>query len=124
MRDLGDDGRDDFERLLSELLPTLAKYPRRRFQLGITAPIQFWLCRPGSTPEPAEVRRQGEIACLVVDAANIPVVVATLASAASITGLQLTWVKAPSVLQLDYPELKAEAEHARSRSIDLSGAGG
>jgi len=124
LRDLGDDGRDDFERLLSELLPTLAKYPRRRFQLGITAPIQFWLCRPGSTPEPAEVRRQGEIACLVVDAANIPVVVATLASAASITGLQLTWVKAPSVLQLDYPELKAEAEHARSRSIDLSGAGG
>lgn len=119
LRDFGE-GRGDFDRMMSDLIPTLAKFPRRRFQMGSEAPIQVWLCREGSTPTAAEVRRQGEIACLVAQAARMPVLVSSLDLSERITGLQLIWIKAPSILQVDYPELNAEAERARSRSFDPS----
>lgn len=123
LRDLGE-GRDDIEGIVSELLPSLREVPRRRFQIGVAEPIQVWLCRERAAPDAAEIRKQGEIACLVVGAPRIPVVVTTLNHSEAITGLQLIWVKAPSILQIDHPVLKAEADRERMRSFDPSGGQG
>jgi len=122
LRDFGGNGRDDFERVLSDLAPTLADHPRRRFQLGLPNPIQVWLCRTGTAPDASDIRRQGEVACLIAETAKTPVVVASFEPSGTISGLDITWVKAPSILQMDYPELQAEAERSRRRAIDLSGS--
>ena len=72
----------------------------------------------------AEIRKQDETACLVVGAPIIPVVVTTLNRSEATTGLQLIWVTAPPILQMDYPAPKAEADRERMRSFDPSGGQG
>jgi hypothetical protein len=115
LRDYGSEGRDNLARFVSELEPTLAEHPRRRFQLGEEDPVQIWLCRVGAFPSQREMQYQAEAGCLIVGAAKMDVLVLAYESTGQISGAACATYKAPSMLRSDYPELQAEAQRQRGR---------
>lgn len=119
LRDFGDEGRGNISQYLDELTPTLSEHPRRRFQIGEDAPIQFWLFSEASPPDAKEVRYQAQVGCLTVKAADMRVLLVAYDNSGKISGLRCEIHLAPSVLQVDYPTLRAEADRQRARMITL-----
>ncbi len=119
LRDFGDEGRDSISQYLDELTPTLSEHPRRRFQIGEDAPVQFWLFREASPPDATEVRYQAQVGCLTVNAADMRVLLVAYDNSGRIGGLRCEAHPAPSVLQVDYPTLREEAARQRARMIAL-----
>lgn len=122
LRDYGGEGRDNLARFVTELEPTLAEHPRRRFQLGEEDPVQVWLCRMGAFPSQQEMQYQAEAGCLVVGAAKMDVLVLAYESEGQITGAACATYRRPSILRRDYAELQAEAQRQRRRMKVLSKA--
>jgi hypothetical protein len=119
LRDYGDEGRRNIGQYLDELTPTLSEHPRRRFQIGQESPIQFWLFREASPPNAQEVLYQAQVGCLTVGAANMRVLLIACDKSGRISGLRCETHPAPSVLQIDYPTLREEADRQRARMIAL-----
>lgn len=119
LRDYGDEGRENISQYLDKLTPTLAEHPRRRFQIGGDASLQFLLFRETSPPDAKEVRYQAQVGCLTVDAPDMRVLLVSYDNSGRISGLRCETHPAPSVLQVDYPTLRAEADRQRARMIAL-----
>jgi hypothetical protein len=119
LRDFDGDGRNNIARFMSELEPTLAEHPRRRFQLGEDAPIQIWLCREGAFPGTKEIQYQAEVGCLVVGASKMQVLMLGYEAVAQIGALACASFPAPSILRTDYGGLQAEAQRQRGRMRKL-----
>ena len=120
LRDFGHEGRENIGQYLDELLPSLADHPRRRFQIGVDPPIQFWLHRDGAEPESEAVRIQARVGCLTVGALEMRSLLVAYDSSRTITGIRCETHAAPTVLQPDYSALLEEAERQRVRMVALS----
>lgn len=120
LRDMGSEMREDFARIISDLIPTLEQHPRRRFQLGGDDPIQVWVCRPGAFPSDVEFRRHAETGCLIDGAKKMAVLIVGFDAKGRISGLSCASVAAPSILRTDYGALKAEADRLRARATSPS----
>lgn len=119
LRDYGGDGRENFAQLVNELEPTLTQHPRRRLQIGQDKPLQMWTCRNGAAPAPEEIRFQAEVGCLVVEAAEMLVVVALYDRPGDISGLRCFSFPRPTILQSNFGDLQAEANRQRGRLVKL-----
>jgi hypothetical protein len=120
LRDYGHEGRENIGQYLDKLIPTLAEHPRRRFQIGEDAPMQFWLFREGAMPKAEEARYQAQVGCLTVGAPDIKTLLIAYDSLGKINGLRCETYRAPSILQSDYPALRKEADRQRLRMIALN----
>ena len=119
LRDYGHEGRENINRCLDELVPTLAEHPRRRFQIGEDAPLQLWLYRNGATPTAKEVRYQAQVGCLTVGVQDMRILLVAYNRSRRVCDLKCEIHSAPSALQTDYPALWKEAERQRARMIAL-----
>lgn len=119
LRDFGQDGRDNVSRYLEQLIPTLVDHPRRRFLIGDSPPLQFWLFREGFAPDPDSVRFEAQVGCLILGAQETSVLLVTFDANLAIVGLACEFHKAPSVLQSDYSGLIEEAKRQRKRLVSL-----
>lgn len=117
LRDYGSEGRETISQYLDKLAPTLAKYPRRRFQIGKDAPMQFCLFREDAAPDAEEVRHQAQVGCLTIGALEMKVLLVAYDSLRRISGLRCKAYRVPSILQNDYPSLLEEAERQRAQMI-------
>lgn len=120
LRDFGQEGRDNVSRYLEQLIPTLADHPRRRFLIGDSPPLQFWLFREGFAPDPESVRFEAQVGCLILGAQETSILLVTFDANLAIVGLACEFHKAPSVLQSDYSGLLEEAKRQRERLAPLS----
>lgn len=111
LRDYDHEGRENFACLLEELEPTLREHPKRRFLIANDTPLQVWLCHAGAEPSAVEMQFQAQVACAVAEASLTQVVVLSYRRLGEIGGVKRHAVKPASILQLDYPAVKAEAVH-------------
>lgn len=120
LRDYGQEGRENIGQFIDQLTPTLAKYPRRRFQIGEDEPLQIWLCRRNAVPSPVERQFQAQAGCLAMGASDINVVVIEYGNRGQICACRCDTYTAPSILQGDYAQLHEEAERQRARIVNLN----
>ena len=115
IRNLGDESRRNLASTLDDLAKTLFQVPRRRFIFNGDVSVQFWVCRQGSPPEDEELRRRAQVACLAVRKLEIPVIILEFAPDLTVVSADAQVVRAPTILQLDYPELASEAKKEANR---------
>ena len=104
---------------LSNLVPTLAQVPHRRFVLFGEVPLQFWLTHAGSPPHPDELRNKAEVACLASKVPRILTIVLQCAPQGGIAHASSAEFRAPSMLQLNYPRLVEEAKEEAKRAAAI-----
>jgi hypothetical protein len=114
IRDQGGGGRDAIAETLAKLWPTLHSHPARRFLLDAESPIEIWMCRDGMEPSEPEVRRSGQIGCLVANKQRVAILVLSFVPTGGIADVACRYIGAPTVLQVDYTELAHEAERRRT----------
>ncbi|WP_298355810.1 hypothetical protein, partial [Rhodoblastus sp.] len=119
LRDYDGSGRDKLGQLISDLELTLNQHFQRRFLFGGDAPIQFWLCRQGAHPSRQEMEHQAEVACLVVGAPKMSVLIVSYETVRQISGLACASIPAPTILRTDFGAFQAEAQRQRERMIEL-----
>lgn len=119
IRDLSSGARNAMAETLAKLWPTLQKHPARRFLMGDEQPIEIWMCRDGMEPTNPEMQRSAQISCLAVNKPQLAVLVLSFLPTGGIANVVCHRVGAPTVLQIDYPELVGEAEH-RCTTIRLA----
>ena len=119
LRDLDDDSRHNLAEVIIALKATLPRHFVRRLLFGDKKPIQIWLCLNGSEPSPQEMRRRGQIGCIAVDAPRVVVLRMSYRNDGKIVGLVCESFSRPPVTQLDYADLRKEAEHEYARRVQL-----
>jgi hypothetical protein len=72
------------------------------------------MCRNGMETRELEVRRSGQISCLAIDKPQVAVLVLSYFATRKIANISCYSVDAPSLLQINYPELAAESKRRRS----------
>lgn len=117
IRDMSGEARTKFADIIRELLPTLAEHPRRRVLFGSeTAPLQVWLCREYARPVPSEIKFYAEVAALATGAAKVTVLRVSYGDI-GITDMECLQFGAPTIVQMDYGEIKAEAGRQRAKFV-------
>ena len=124
IRDQGSDTRDAVAETLAKLRRTLRKHSARHFLLPGEVPIDIWICRNGTEPTRPAVKRSGQIGCLIGGKLQSAVLVLSFLPTGAIANIACHYVGAPAVLQLDYPELLAEAERRRTMIRPAAGRNG
>jgi Skp family chaperone for outer membrane proteins len=119
LRNFGEAGRNNLAKVLRDLRLTLKDHPVRRFLFGDDKPVQLWLTCDSNRPNAAEIRRHGEIACLIAKVPNVPTLVVNCDQSGKFESAASSLVSAPPIIRGDYAELSAEAEHQRSRYISI-----
>jgi hypothetical protein len=120
IRNLGGNARSNFARVVSQLRETLHHYPKRRFLIGGGgSPILVWLCRYGSEPSRAEIRYQGEVACLAMNVGTVPALIVSFERGGAIRGVNCGLYGAPSPTQDSYAGLFQEAERQRRKFTEF-----
>lgn len=119
LRNYGQSGRDNIGQYIHELQPTLKEYPKRRFLIADGEPLQIWLCRQNSLPTENEVKFQAQVACLTIEATEMPIIVISYNAADKIVQLICQTFVAPSVIQSDFGLIFDEAQRQRERIIRL-----
>lgn len=119
IRNLDDDGRTNLATIVGNLVPTLVQYPQRRFVLSGDVPMQFWLTRSGSPPNPEILRHKGEVACLALNVSRMPAIVLQITPQGGIEHASCCELRAPSMLQLNYPQLLEEAKKEAKRATAI-----
>jgi hypothetical protein len=115
IRDYDETSRNKLASILSGLAGTLRATRVRRFLFGNELPMQIWLSCEQAQPTPAEMQRQGEIACLAAEAPRVLVLRLNCDENGTVLGARCSQVAAPSILRTDYPALAAEADRQRAR---------
>jgi hypothetical protein len=115
IRDYDATSRNKLASILGDLAGTLRATPVRRFLFGNELPIQIWLTREKTQPIPAEMQRQGEIACLAAKVSRVLVLRLQCDENGKPLEAQCSQVAAPPIIRNDYPTLLAEAERQRAR---------
>ncbi len=103
-----------------ELKATLPVHPIRRFLLGTENPLQVWLCQGGIEPSLREMRYQGEVGCLVMNAPRILVLRLSYDEKGDINELGCTSFTKPLVTQPNYADLKRQAERQLARAVKFN----
>jgi hypothetical protein len=115
IRNLSDVERSNLDKTIHELSQTLVQFPLRKFVMGNDQPVQYWLFGQGRKPSDAEVLHGSQIACLVCEKSSLPVVLVELSPKLEIISAVSRITQGPSVIQLNYAELKAAAVEAAKR---------
>jgi hypothetical protein len=115
LRNYGDLARNDINKLLGEILPTLERHHVRRILIGSGTIVQIWFSTEMGLPAPADMQRQAEIACLVAGTASATALRLQCDKDANFLVASTSNYAAPSVLRQDYGALKAEADQLRKR---------
>lgn len=98
IRDLGEEGRNDLAKMLSDLRQTLNKHPARYFILcGEGKPLFVWLQQHGHQVDWASVNDKASAAALAVKASNAIGVVAEVSADGTYQRAQYFAVHIPSV---------------------------
>jgi hypothetical protein len=118
IRDLDDDGRRNLAEVIRDLLPTLKRHPVRRFLFGDERALQIWLLACSAThPTAAEIRHEGEVACLVTNQMSVPVLILKYSSDRLMQDAECTMVKSPPIIRSDYGALIEEAARKRRKFV-------
>lgn len=120
LRNYGHEGRENIGRYLDQLAPTLAKHPRRRFQIGEDEPLQVWLCRENAIPTSQEIQFQAQVGCLTVGASEVQVILVAFSTTGRISSLCCYTYRAPTIIQSDYGALFKEADRQRALIVKLN----
>ncbi len=120
IRNYNSSGRNNMAKIFMELQATLSLHPIRRFLFGSENPLQVWLCRDGIQPTLEEMRYQGEVGCLVMNASKILVLRLSYDEKGEINDLGCTSFTKPYVTQPNYADLKRQAEHQLARAMEFS----
>ena len=112
--------RDAMAKTMATLWRTLQQRPSRHFLRGDEPPVEVWMCRSGMEPAKVEMQRSGQINCLLTNKPRLAVLVLSFLPTGAIVNVACHLVDAPTVLQVEYPELVAEAKRRRttSRPVD------
>ena len=114
LRDQSGETRDDIAEALAKLWPLLQQFQSRRFLLGADQPFEIWICRRDGEPTEDEIQRYGQIGCLIEKKPRMAVLVLSFLPTGAISGVLCHSVNAPTMAQVDYPELITEAERQRT----------
>ncbi len=96
IRDLGDEGRNNLAKMLSDVRQTLKQHPARYFLLGGDGePLFVWLQRHAQPVDWCKVNDKASAAALAVKASNITCVVAEASADGTYHRAQLFTVKVP-----------------------------
>jgi hypothetical protein len=115
IRDYDETTRNKLASILSDLAGTLRATRVRRFLFGSEVSMQVWLTCEEAQPTPADVQREGEIACLVAKAPWVLILRLHYNENGTIRGAQCSQVAAPPILRIDYSALATEADRQRAR---------
>lgn len=113
-------GRSKLAKMFMELKETLPVHPIRRFLLGSENPIQIWVCRDGIEPSQEEMRYQGEVGSLVMNASKILVLRLSYDKKGDINKLRCTSFTKPLETQPNYADLKRQAERQLARAVEFN----
>lgn len=98
IRDLGEEGRNDLAKMLSDLRQTLNKHPARYFVLsGEGKPLFVWLQQHGHQVDWARVNDKASASALAIKASNVIGVVAEVSADGTYQRAQYFAVHIPSV---------------------------
>lgn len=114
IRDRSSDARQTIADALADPRTTLQARPVRRFIAGGEAPIEICMCRNGMEPTKPDTHRSGQISCLAANKPHVLVLVLSFLPNGKIVNVACHRASAPTVLQIDYPELATEAERRRA----------
>jgi hypothetical protein len=120
LRNLSGTGREDFSRVVSQLIPTLTMHPLRRALFDRDDPLQVWVCQDSRWPPDMEVTRQGEIACLLTQQAEVLVLLLGVDSHGEVTNADCRVVRSPPMIRSDYFALREEAARQGAKAIAAS----
>jgi len=96
IRDLGDEGRNNLAKMLSDLRQTLNQYPARYFLLsGDSEPLFIWLQQHNQQIDWKTVNDKASAAALAVEASNVIGIVAEVSAAGTYHRAQSFAVKIP-----------------------------
>jgi hypothetical protein len=115
IRDYDEPSRNKLASILRDLAGTLRSTRVRRFLFENELPIQVWLTCEQAQPTPAEMQRQGEIACLAARAPRVLVLRLQCDEAGTVLGARCSQITTPAIVRNDYPALVAEAKRQRAR---------
>jgi hypothetical protein len=110
IRDQSGEMRSYIADTIGKLWPTLQEFPTRRFLLGAELPVEIWMCRSGREPMEMELQRSGQISCVVTSAPRLAVLILSFSQTRAITNVAYRSVSAPTLLQIDYLDVVAEAK--------------
>ncbi|UOV05473.1 SEC-C domain-containing protein [Pseudoxanthomonas mexicana] len=123
IRDLGDEGRNDLAKMLSDLRQTLNKHPARYFILsGEGKPLFVWLQQHDHQVDWARVNDKASAAALAVKASNVIGVVAKVSADGTYQRAQYFAVHIPSVRTEENDHIyedAAQMDHPR-RVVNLN----
>ncbi|MCC8474527.1 SEC-C domain-containing protein [Xanthomonas arboricola] len=123
IRDLGEEGRNDLAKMLSDLRQTLNKHPARYFILsGEGKPLFVWLQQHGHQVDWASVNDKASAAALAVKASNAIGVVAEVSADGTYQRAQYFAVHIPSVRTEENDHIykdAAQMDHPK-RVVNLS----
>lgn len=121
LRDYGAEGRQDLVKQFDDLLPTLAQHPRRRFLINGHGALQVWLCRFDALPSESEVRFQAQVACVLMESAEVLAILLGFDPAGNIAMVHVLDVEEPKTEQENYVEISNEVglQRARVRPISM-----
>ncbi|MEI4516519.1 MULTISPECIES: SEC-C domain-containing protein [unclassified Stenotrophomonas] len=98
IRDLGEEGRNDLAKMLSDLRQTLNKHPARYFVLsGEGKPLFVWLQQHGHQVDWARVNDKASASALAINASNVIGVVAEVSADGTYQRAQYFAVHIPSM---------------------------
>jgi len=124
IRDQGSGARNTIAETLEKLWPALQSHPTRRFLLDGEPPIEIWICRNGTEPTELEVQRSGQISCLVANKPRVAALVLSFLPTRVVADVACHGIGTPTMLQVDYPALVAEAERRRTMIRPTGGRNG
>lgn len=116
LRDLGGGGRENLEKTLLRLMQRGGVVPIMGMLVGDNMePLQIWGLPSIANSRTPEFARQMQVACLASEMKAMMSVVFEVNDAGGIGGVMVGQVRSPSVIQVDYPAMLADAKAMRRR---------
>lgn len=123
VRDMGFEGREDMDRQIGVLLPTLQEHPYRWFVLVGTEPLMVWLQRAKYVDMVEVHKAKAEAVALAAQASRCKVLMAYIKQDGTFAGGWAKHIPAPQETDSQYAVRLADARRVGSRSIALTPEG-
>lgn len=122
IRDLGEEGRNNLARMLSDLRPTLNQYPARYFMSGDGKPLFIWLQQHNHQIDWTKVNEKASAAALAVKASSAMGVVAEVSADGTYQRAQYLPIHIPSAPTEENAHIYKEATRMahRAREVNLN----
>jgi hypothetical protein len=119
LRDLSGKSRENLASLVRQLLPSLSENPIRSFLFDGEMPLQVFLHRNNHSVPQDEIRRRGEVACLISRKPTVLILVLGCDDRGQTVAAVCSTAQSPPIIRADYDALVAEAESKRTKFIRL-----